>query len=101
MAWDFTLPDRMWRPSRARSPTWAGRLRRADAVRSGGVDWQMLYVSLLYDPRKGHTVYLSDFDFRPRKRDNRHEPTPGVGRPPAATGFPLRACKGGRTIRVY
>jgi len=29
----------------------------------GGVDWKMLYVGLLYDPGKDHTLYLVDYDF--------------------------------------
>lgn len=28
-----------------------------------GVDWKMLYVGLLYDPGKDHTLYLVDYDF--------------------------------------
>ncbi len=62
-AWDFTLPDR---DGRSFPGTVAYLGLDAFAVptrRGGGVDWKMLYVGLLYDPRKGHTVYLSDFDF--------------------------------------
>jgi hypothetical protein len=62
-AWDFTLPDR---DGRSFPGTVAYLGLDAFAVptrRGGGVDWRMLYVGLLYDPRKGHTVYLSDFDF--------------------------------------
>ena len=63
VAWDFTLPDR----DGASFPGTVAYLGLdAFAVptrRGGGVDWRMLYVGLLYDPRKGHTVYLSDFDF--------------------------------------
>jgi hypothetical protein len=29
---------------------------------AGGVAWRMLYVGVLYDPRKQHTVYVTDYD---------------------------------------
>src|SRR5919199_4140569 len=29
----------------------------------GGIDGKMLYVGLLYDPSKEHTLYLADYDF--------------------------------------
>jgi hypothetical protein len=62
-AWDFHLPDR---DGRSFAGTVAYLGLDAFAVptrRGGGVDWKMLYVGLLYDPAKRHTVYLSDFDF--------------------------------------
>ena len=61
-AWDFTLPDQ---DGQSFSGTVAYLGLDAFAVptrRGGGVDWRMLYVGLWYDPRKGHTVYLSDFE---------------------------------------
>lgn len=61
-AWDFTLPDQN---GQSFSGTVAYLGLDAFAVptrRGGGVDWRMLYVGLWYDPRKGHTVYLSDFE---------------------------------------
>ena len=30
----------------------------------GARDWRMMYVGLLYDPRKRHTIYLSGYDHR-------------------------------------
>src|SRR5262249_20610335 len=61
--WDFTLPDR----DGQRFPgTVAYAGLDAFAVptrRGGGVEWKMLYVGLLYDPAKTHTLYLVDYDF--------------------------------------
>jgi hypothetical protein len=62
-AWDFRLPERDGR----RPPGTAAYLGLdAFAVPTrgqAGVDWKMLYVGLLYDPGKGHTLYLVDYDF--------------------------------------
>jgi hypothetical protein len=64
-AWDFTVPDEDGRSF----PGTVGYLGLdAFAVptrpaQGGGVDWRMLYVGLVYDPRKDHTIYLADFDF--------------------------------------
>lgn len=64
-AWDFTLPDRDGQPC-AGTVAYLGLDAFAVPTRppgGGGVDWRMLYVGLLYDPRKEHTTYLADFDF--------------------------------------
>jgi hypothetical protein len=61
--WDFTLPERDGR----RFPgtvAYVGMDAFAVPTRAEGrVDWKMLYVGLLYDPGKGHTLYLVDYDF--------------------------------------
>ena len=62
-AWDFALPER----DGQRFPGTVGYVGLdAFAVPTrgrGGVDWKMLYVGLLYDPPKEHTLYLVDYDF--------------------------------------
>jgi hypothetical protein len=62
-AWDFRLPERDGR----RLPgtvAYLGLDAFAVPTRGeGGVDWKMLYVGLLYDPGKDHTLYLVDYDF--------------------------------------
>lgn len=62
-AWDFTLPA----PDGQHFPgTVAYVGLDAFAVPTRGparVDWKMLYVGLLYDPGKDHTLYLADYDF--------------------------------------
>ena len=61
--WDFSLPQRDGR----RFPgtvAYAGLDAFAVPTRGqGAVDWKMLYVGLLYDPGKRHTLYLVDYDF--------------------------------------
>jgi hypothetical protein len=61
--WDFTLPER----DGQRFPGTVGYVGLdAFAVPTrgvGGVDWKMLYVGVLYDPPKEHTLYLVDYDF--------------------------------------
>src|SRR5262249_35112906 len=48
---------------------------------TGGIDWKMLYVGLLYDPGKEHTLYLADYDFeRLAGTLRRYAVTLGVGR---------------------
>jgi hypothetical protein len=62
-AWDFTLPAR---DGQAFPGTVAYVGMDAFAVPTrgpAGVDWKMLYVGLLYDPGKEHTLYLVDYDF--------------------------------------
>src|SRR5262249_30579221 len=64
-AWDFSLPDRDGQPFPG-TVAYLGIDAFAVATRPApgrGVDWRMLYVGLLYDPRKEHTVYVTDFDF--------------------------------------
>jgi hypothetical protein len=65
-AWDFSLPER---DGQAFPGTVAYLGLDAFAVatrpvKGQGVEWRMLYVGLLYDPRKEHTVYVTDFDFQ-------------------------------------
>lgn len=61
--WDFTLPDRDGR-SFPGTVAYAGMDAFAVPTRGEGcVDWKMLYVGLLYDPRKENTLYLADYDF--------------------------------------
>ena len=61
--WDFSLPDRDGR-SFAGTVAYAGLDAFAVPTRATGkVDWKMLYVGLLYDPGKEHTLYLVDYDF--------------------------------------
>jgi hypothetical protein len=80
-AWDFSLPDR---DSQQFSGTVAYAGMDAFAVptrAAGGVDWKMLYVGLLYDPRKQHTLYLTDYDFeRLAGTLRRYAVTLGLGR---------------------
>jgi hypothetical protein len=64
-AWDFSLPDRDAQ-SFPGTVAYLGLDAFAVATRPAkgkGVEWRMLYVGLLYDPRKEHTVYVTDFDF--------------------------------------
>jgi hypothetical protein len=62
-AWDFALPDRDGQ-SFAGTVAYAGLDAFAVPTRGAKkVDWKMLYVGLLYDPPKGHTLYLVDYDF--------------------------------------
>jgi len=63
--WDFSLPDRD-EQSFPGTVAYLGLDAFAVATRPAkgkGVEWRMLYVGLLYDPRKEHTVYVTDFDF--------------------------------------
>jgi hypothetical protein len=80
-AWDFTLPERDGQKF-AGTVVYAGM--DAFAVprrRAGGVDFKMLYVGLLYDPCKEHTLYLADYDFeRLAKTLRRYAVTLGVGK---------------------
>jgi hypothetical protein len=61
--WDFRLPPREGR----RFPgtvAYVGLDAFAVPTRGPGrVDWKMLYVGLLYDPGKDHTLYLVEYDF--------------------------------------
>jgi hypothetical protein len=61
--WDFRLPER----DGQRFPgtvAYLGLDAFAVPTRgAAGVDWKMLYVGLLYDPGKDHTLYLVDYDF--------------------------------------
>ena len=64
--WDFSLPDRDGQ-SFPGTVAYLGLDAFAVATRPAkgkGVEWRMLYVGLLYDPRKEHTVYVTDFDFQ-------------------------------------
>lgn len=62
-AWDFSLPERDGQQFRG-TVAYAGMDAFAVPTRAdGGIDWKMLYVGLLYDPRKKHTLYLADYDF--------------------------------------
>jgi hypothetical protein len=64
--WDLTLPDRDDQ-SFPGTVAYLGLDAFAVATRPAqgkGVEWRMLYVGLLYDPHKEHTVYVTDFDFQ-------------------------------------
>jgi len=62
-AWDFSLPDRDGQKFSG-TAAYAGLDAFAVPTRAaGGIDWKMLYVGLLYDPSKEHTLYLADYDF--------------------------------------
>ena len=62
-AWDFSLPPRDGQQFDG-TVAYAGLDAFAVPTRAaGGVDWKMLYVGLLYDPSKEHTLYLADYDF--------------------------------------
>jgi hypothetical protein len=62
-ALDFSLPQRDGR-SFPGTVAYAGLDAFAVPTRAAGqVDWKMLYVGLLYDPRKAVTLYLVDYDF--------------------------------------
>lgn len=61
--WDFTLPSRDGQ-SFPGTVAYLGLDAFAVPTRGEGkVDWKMLYVGLLYDPGKEHTLYLADYDF--------------------------------------
>jgi hypothetical protein len=63
--WDLTLPDRDGQGFPG-TVAYVGLDAFAVPTRGDGeVDWKMLYVGLLYDPRKDHTLYLVDYDFEP------------------------------------
>src|SRR5438067_11726659 len=63
-AWDSSLPGRGGRKFPG-TVACAGMGAFAVPTRAeGGIDWKMLYVGLLYDPRKGNTLYLTGYDFR-------------------------------------
>jgi hypothetical protein len=62
-AWDFSLPDRDGQRFTG-TVAYAGLDAFAVPTRGpSGVDWKMLYVGLLYDPGKEHTLYVVDYDF--------------------------------------
>lgn len=61
--WDFSLPPDDDGRSFPGTVAYVGLDSFAVPTRTAdGVAWRMLYVGLLYDPRKQHTVYLTDFD---------------------------------------
>jgi hypothetical protein len=61
--WDFTLPPRDGQAFPG-TVAYVGMDAFAVPTRADGrVDWKMLYVGLLYDPGKEHTLYLVDYDF--------------------------------------
>jgi hypothetical protein len=63
--WDFSLPDRDGQ-SFPGTVAYLGLDAFAVATRpakGNGIEWRMLYVGLLYDPRKDHTVYVTGYDF--------------------------------------
>jgi hypothetical protein len=61
--WDFTVPPRDGQQFPG-TVAYLGLDAFAVPTRGrGGVDWKMLYVGLLYDPGKQHTLYLVDYDF--------------------------------------
>jgi hypothetical protein len=63
--WDFSLPER-GQQSFPGTVAYLGLDAFAVATRPAkgkGVEGRMLYGGLRYDPRKEHTVYLTDFDF--------------------------------------
>jgi hypothetical protein len=61
--WDFTLPEADDGRRFPGTVAYVGLDSFAVPTRGrGAVAWRMLYVGLLYDPRKRHTVYLADFD---------------------------------------
>lgn len=64
--WDFALPDRD-EQSFAGTVAYLGMDAFAVPTRPAGragVEWRMLYVGVLYNPSKEHTVYVTDFDFQ-------------------------------------
>jgi hypothetical protein len=79
--WDFTIPDRDGQ-SFPGTLAYAGLDAFAVPTRQrGGVEWKMLYVGLLYDPAKTHTVYVVDYDFEQLAGVLRHYAVAlGVGR---------------------
>jgi hypothetical protein len=61
--WDFTVPDQDAQ-SFPGTVAYLGLDAFAVPIRAQpGRDWKMLYVGVLYDPRKEHTLYLVDYDF--------------------------------------
>ena len=61
--WDFSLPARDGQQFPG-TVAYVGLDAFAVPTRGPkGVDWKMLYVGLLYDPGKEHTLYLVDYDF--------------------------------------
>ncbi len=80
-AWDFSVPERDGQQFPG-TVAYAGMDAFAVPTRTkGGIDWKMLYVGLLYDPRKGNTLYLTDYDFeRLAVTLRRYAVTLGVGR---------------------
>jgi len=61
--WDFTLPEQDGQ-SFPGTVAYVGLDAFAVPIRaSPKLDWKMLYVGVLYDPRKEHTLYLVDYDF--------------------------------------
>jgi hypothetical protein len=79
--WDFSLPPQDGRPFPG-TVAYLGLDAFAVPTRGpGGVDWKMLYVGLLYDPGKKHTLYLVDYDFEQLAGLlRRYAVTLGVGR---------------------
>lgn len=62
--WDFRLPARDDGGRPPGTVAYVGLDAFAVPTRGAGqVDWKMLYVGLLYDPGKAHTLYLADYDF--------------------------------------
>lgn len=62
--WDFTLPPADDGRTFPGTVAYVGLDAFAVPTRgAAGVDWKMLYVGVLYDPGKEHTVYLTDYDF--------------------------------------
>jgi hypothetical protein len=61
--WDFALPQRDGQPFAGTVAYLGLDAFAVPTRRPGGVDWKMLYVGLLYDPGKEHTLYLVDYDF--------------------------------------
>jgi hypothetical protein len=79
--WDFTLPERDGQHFPG-TVAYVGLDAFAVPTRGpSGVDWKMLYVGLLYDPGKEHTLYLVDYDFESLAALlRRYAVTLGVGR---------------------
>jgi hypothetical protein len=79
--WDLRLPERDGQKFPG-TVAYAGMDAFAVPTRAaGGIDWKMLYVGLLYDPRKENTLYLADYDFeRLAGALRRYAVTLGVGR---------------------
>lgn len=70
--WDFRLPTRPGQ-SFAGAVAYVGLDAFAVPTRTTGkVDWKMLYVGLLYDPGKDHTLYVVDYDFEQVARQLRN-----------------------------
>lgn len=72
-AWDFTIPDRdeQWYTGTVAYvglDAFAVPTRPAEGPKTA---YRMLYVGLVYDPRKKHTVYVSDFDHEAAARQVR------------------------------